>query len=174
MRISVISSFFNYLLEIFVGWRATLNSSLTVIPYLFGAGDLSKEVTEQYPDPVSCRTEDDLPPKTRGLLFNDINRCTGCGDCTKICPVKCIQLEAEQGPEISKLWVSSFNIDFGKCIFCGLCVVVCEPNSLTHTRQYEGSVFSLRDLVSEFGRGKVSKEQRHKWEQMRGGDDLDL
>ncbi len=147
-------------------WSIT-ESCLTAFPYVFRWGDLRKEVTEGYPDPVSSKTADDLPPRSRGLLFNDIDRCTGCKECQTICPSACIHIEEEPGADISKIWVSIFDIDFSQCIFCGLCVEVCQPASLVHTRQYEGAAYHLTDLVASFGRGQVTEEQRAKWAALR-------
>lgn len=168
---SVFSTLINYFKGLLTGLRSILSSSWSAVPYLFAVGENVKEVTEQYPDPVSSRTEDDLPARTRGLLFNDIDRCTGCGDCTDVCPVDCIELVTEQGLDQSKKWVSVFNIDFGRCIFCGLCVDVCEPGSLVHSKQFEGAVYELKDLVTGFGRGRVTEEQRRHWERVRKIED---
>ncbi len=136
---------------------------MTAFPYLLRWGDLRKEVTEGYPDPISSKTADDLPTRSRGLLFNDIDRCTGCGECEKVCPSRCIKIKDEPGADPSKLWVSVFDIDFSRCIFCGLCVEVCQPGSLAHTRQYEGAAYQVSDLVASFGRGTVTDEHRSKW-----------
>jgi NAD(P)H-quinone oxidoreductase subunit I len=151
-------------------WRAissVASSCAASVPYLFSAGEYRKEVTEQYPDPISSRTPDDLPPRTRGLLFNDIDRCTGCKECEKVCPTQCIRVETEPGADPSKLWVSTFDIDFSFCIFCGLCTEVCQPQSLVHTRRYEGAALDPAELLARFGRGSVTPEQRQKWDRMR-------
>lgn len=169
MRVSVFSTLLEYFKDLFHGIRSVLGSCLTVLPYLFSgrSGDLRKEVTEQYPDPVSSRSADDLPARTRGLLFNDIEKCTGCGECVEVCPVKCITLENELGADETKTWVAVFDIDFARCMFCGLCVESCQPASLVHSRQYEGAVYVLPDLVASFGRGRVTAEQRDKWAVLR-------
>ncbi len=172
---SVFSTLAAYLKGVFRGVRSVFGSTKTALPYLFSfsSGDLRKEVTEQYPDPVSSRTADDLPPRSRGLLFNDIEKCTGCKDCEKVCPVQCITIENEKGPDAQKTWVAVFDIDFGRCTFCGLCVESCQPQSLVHTRQFEGSVYSMTDLVASFGRGRVTPEQRTKWEAIRRANQMD-
>jgi formate hydrogenlyase subunit 6/NADH:ubiquinone oxidoreductase subunit I len=164
---SIFSTIAAYLRDSLWGARSVIGSCLTAVPYLFSAGELRKEVTEQYPDPISSRTADDLPARTRGLLFNDIGRCTGCKECELVCPTQCIGIETEPGADSSKIWVSTFDVDFAKCIFCGLCVEVCLPQSLVHTKQYEGAVYSLTGMVSHFGRGGVTPEQRDKWAVMR-------
>jgi formate hydrogenlyase subunit 6/NADH:ubiquinone oxidoreductase subunit I len=164
-RASVFASLAGYFRGVYRGLRSIWGSCATALPYLMSvnAGELRKEVTEQYPDPISSRTADDLPPRSRGLLFNDIDRCTGCKECEQICPVRCITVDTELGADASKVWVSVFDIDFARCVFCGLCVEACAPASLVHTRQYEGAVYSMRDLVASFGRGRVTPEQRAKW-----------
>lgn len=173
MKSSVFSTLAAYIRGVFRGVRSVWGSWWTAMPYLFSvhSGELRKEVTEQYPDPVSSRTADDLPPRTRGLLFNDIERCTGCKDCEQVCPAKCITIENELGADTQKTWVAVFDIDFARCMFCGLCVEVCQPQSLVHTKQYEGAVYMLPDLVASFGRGRVTQEQRAKWEMLRRADD---
>lgn len=164
---SVFQAIREYVVDTYRAGKSVWGSLVTALPYLFGLGDLRKEVTEQYPDPISSRTPDDLPSRTRGLLYNDIERCTGCKDCEKVCPSQCIRVETEPGSDPSKKWVSVFDIDFSRCVFCGLCVEICQPASLIHTRQYEGAVYDLADTVAAFGLGPVTIEQKAKWEQMR-------
>jgi NAD(P)H-quinone oxidoreductase subunit I len=164
---SIFSKVGQYIKEVSLGAWSIAGSCFTALPYVFRWGDLRKEVTEGYPDPVSSKTADDLPPRSRGLLFNDIDRCTGCRQCEKICPSQCIRVENELAAEISKTWVSTYDIDFSRCVFCGLCVDVCVPGSLVHTRQYEGAAYELSDLIGSFGRGQVTPEQRAKWATLR-------
>jgi formate hydrogenlyase subunit 6/NADH:ubiquinone oxidoreductase subunit I len=154
-----------YVRGVLKGFRSVFGSFFTSLPYLLSvySGELRKEITEQYPDPISSRTADDLPPRTRGLLFNDIERCTGCKECEHVCPVSCITVESEPEANPAKIWVSVFDVDVSRCIFCGLCVEACQPGSLMHTKQYEGAVYALPDLVASFGRGRVTDEQREKW-----------
>ncbi len=163
IRDSVFTLFKSYLVNVWRGLQSLFQSAAVVFPYFLGVGENRKVVTEQYPDPVSAKTDDDLPPRTRGLLFNDIEKCTGCGDCVKICPVECITMDAEVSTHPSKKWVSVFDIDMGRCVYCGHCVEVCGPKSLQHTKQYEGAVFGTADLKVMFGKGTVTQELRDKW-----------
>jgi formate hydrogenlyase subunit 6/NADH:ubiquinone oxidoreductase subunit I len=167
MNASILSTGIRYFAETYKQARSFLVSCFTVLPYLFSRGELRKEVTEQYPDPVSSRTADELPPRTRGLLFNDIDKCTGCKACDAVCPTRCIRIEAEPGEDDSKTWVSGFKIDYANCVFCGLCVDVCEPLSLVHTKKYQSSATDLRELVVDFGRGEITPEQRLNWAKLR-------
>lgn len=164
---SIFSTLRAYLKDVYLGTKSVITSCFTAIPYLMSAGEFRKEVTEQYPDPISSRTADDLPPRSRGLLFNEIDKCTGCKECEVVCPTQCIRVETEPGADSSKIWVSTFDINFSSCIFCGLCVEACLPQSLVHTKKYEGAVYELTDMVTSFGHGTVTAEQRLKWANLR-------
>jgi len=153
--------------ELFSSIFAYVSSLKVVIPYFFGIGEHRKVVTEQYPDPVSSRTDEDLPAKTRGRLENDIDLCTGCGVCAERCPAQCIQLKVEPGPEPEKKWVSVFNIDLSRCFYCGLCTEVCEPTSLTHIKKFTTAEDDKELFIAKFGRGEITFEQRQKWNKIK-------
>ena len=91
--------------------KALLKMMRTTAPSIFVASTKRKEVTEEYPDPVSSRRAEDLPTRYRGFLKNDISRCSGCLYCTDICPVDCIRIETEPGPDRNQSWVAVFDID---------------------------------------------------------------
>jgi NADH-quinone oxidoreductase subunit I len=172
-RQSVFDALVAYFVDVWSVIRSISGSCMTAFPYLIGVGEDRKEVTEQYPDPISSKTEDDLPPRTRGFLHNDIARCTGCNECAQVCPTDCISVETQPGANTSKVWVSTFDIDFSRCVFCGLCVEVCQPQSLVHTRKYEGSVQSTTQMIARFGRGDVTPEQQDKWAKQRKQHDTE-
>ena len=142
----------------------TLKGGLkTTLPYIVGWSEKYKEVTEEYPDRVSARMPEDLPQRFRGFLKNDIDRCSGCRLCAEVCPVDCIRIESEPGPEKGHSWVAVFDIDNARCMFCGLCVEVCPTGSLTHTREYEGAVYHLKDMVSSHGKGWATTDMKERW-----------
>lgn len=142
-----------YFKQIYVIQRSLFHALKTALPYVFGVGEERKEVTEDYPDPVSSRTEEDLPPRTRGILWNDVEKCTGCGDCVPVCPAQCISFEGESISQHKKLWIQKYDIDLSRCVFCGLCVQACHPKSLVHTKRFEAATFSVEELNQRFGRG---------------------
>jgi len=161
-------------------WGATARTVTSIVraltgvfPYLFvfRSGEMRREVTEQYPDPISSRGPEDLPLRFRGKLQNDINKCTGCRDCQTVCPVDCIYVEVEPGPAPIHTWVSVFDIDNARCVQCGLCVEVCEPTSLTHSREFELATRKVEHALAKFGRGRITPEQRAKWARIRQAEE---
>jgi NAD-dependent dihydropyrimidine dehydrogenase PreA subunit len=54
------------------------------------------------------------------LPLLDETRCTGCGDCVRVCPVACLEMA---GP---LPWLARP----GDCVSCTLCVLVCPADAL--------------------------------------------
>jgi NAD-dependent dihydropyrimidine dehydrogenase PreA subunit len=51
------------------------------------------------------------------------SRCTGCGECVKVCPQGCIELVEESGKRVAKLTKLEF------CIGDGFCKMVCPEDA---------------------------------------------
>jgi NADH-quinone oxidoreductase subunit I len=109
---------------------------------------LRRPSTIQYPDRTPLPVRDTLPPRYRGFLEVDASICTGCLACERACPIDCIQINLEKDPANPKQrLVTQFDIDEAKCMFCGLCVEPCPTGSIQHTREFEASQTSVRNLV---------------------------
>ncbi len=109
---------------------------------------LRRPITVQYPDRTELPVRDVLPARYRGFLEVDPAICTGCQACERACPISCIEMVLEKDPQNPKQRVvSQFDIDEAKCMYCGLCVEPCPTGSIQHTREFEGSQRSLRNLV---------------------------
>jgi NADH-quinone oxidoreductase subunit I len=130
--------------SIFIGMAITLR-------HLF-----QPSVTIQYPD---VRVE--LPPGARSKLYVNIDDCIGCNLCARACPVNCIDIEtvkATSDVDLGKtstgnpkrLWVTQFDIDMSKCMYCDLCVHPCPTDCIYMVQEYEYSEFDRKNLIFEF------------------------
>jgi len=137
MRLSIFSALYRYLEVLVSGALSVWTATTAILPYLVGWGLQRKEVTEVYPDPISSKTKNDLPLRYRGLLYNDMSRCSGCGTCVEVCPTDCITMQSEKGVGTQRVQLKAFELDLSRCVFCGLCEENCPTESLAHTREFE-------------------------------------
>jgi NAD(P)H-quinone oxidoreductase subunit I len=112
-------------------------------------------ITVQYPDEKL-----NISNRTRGNeLAWSPERCTGCGTCTKACLQGNIILVTHRGEE-NKFIVDKFEVDTGRCIFCGLCVESCPYDALAMGVNYECAKYRRRDAVLSKEKLTVSAEHK--------------
>jgi len=112
-------------------------------------------ITIQYP-----KAQVPVPDEGRYRLFMETEDCIGCDKCARICPVDCITIETFRADgdlgktsdgTIKRLHLPVFDIDMGKCMYCGLCTTVCPTLCLFMTKVYDFSEFDRDNLVYHFG-----------------------
>jgi len=147
----------NYIKSIWEGlWTVLVGMRITWL-HLF-----VRNVTIQYPKerfPIPDGTNGTAMARNR--LELDMDLCDGCKRCSRACPVNCIELDILQvakGVEQPILkngdkrnaWVPSYEIDFAKCCFCGLCTSVCPTDAIKHTTEFEYSSYKRSGTVSYY------------------------
>ncbi len=107
---------------------------------------LRPKVTVKYPVeklPVSHKFHGLLALPVDPETGND--RCIICFKCERICPDRCIHIEAEgKGKERV---LTRFDIEMDKCCYCGLCVEVCPTEAIVFVPHYETSTYNRSRLL---------------------------
>lgn len=107
-------------------------------------------------------------PRFRGEEFSWYEeRCTGCASCAKYCPLGIIRIVTHPSEkavdEGDKYVLDVFDIDMGRCMFCGLCVEACPYDALHMGSGFEEGKYSRRDLVIDKQRLNESPKQPSTW-----------
>ena len=95
------------------------------------------------------------------------DRCTGCASCAKYCPLGIIRIITHPSEkamdEGDKYVLDVFDIDMGRCMFCGLCVEACPYDAIHMGSGFEEGKYSRRDLVIDKQRLIDSPKRPSTW-----------
>ncbi|UBF29774.1 NAD(P)H-quinone oxidoreductase subunit I (plasmid) [Kovacikia minuta CCNUW1] len=100
-----------------------------------------RPVTVQYPYEKLIPSE-----RFRGRIHFEFDKCISCEVCVRVCPINLPVVDWVFDPSVRKKTLNHYSIDFGVCIFCGNCVEYCPTNCLSHTEEYELSVYERHEL----------------------------
>lgn len=106
-------------------------------------------------------------PGFRGRHFLRDDKCTGCQLCAIACDGVAVAIEMQthlrNKPQNKKNIFPA--VDYGRCVFCGLCVDACPFDALSMTNDYELSAYDKDSLKysadmlmirpAEYGNAKV-------------------
>lgn len=94
-------------------------------------------------------------------------RCTGCASCAKYCPLGIIEIVTDPNGEAmqdgQKYGIEVFDIDLGRCMFCGLCVEACPYDALHMGSGFEQGQYSRNNLVIPMERLKSAPKRPSTW-----------
>ena len=99
-----------------------------------------------------------LAPTSRGVIALLEDNCTSCMLCARECPDWCIEIDShketippqtERGrPRVVHV-LDRFAIDFGLCMWCGICIEVCPFDALFWAPELAPVTATAVDLVHE-------------------------
>jgi formate hydrogenlyase subunit 6/NADH:ubiquinone oxidoreductase subunit I len=140
--------FNDYIKSVFTTSGTILEGMAVTFSHLF-----REPITVQYPDRIDRPVSETLPPRYRGFLEVQMDICTGCKRCERACPIECIVIDLEKNPETRKQEMTRFDIDMGKCMYCGLCVEACvfeSTGAIRHTTEFEAATNVFGSLTFRF------------------------
>ncbi len=121
-------------LGLVIGLRATLRTMF------------QRKITVSYPV-----QKVNISPRWHGLLAlpidpeTDNDKCIICFQCERVCPDRCIHIEAAGKAKDREL--TRFDIEMDLCCYCGLCVEVCPTEAIVFVPHYEASTYNRANLL---------------------------
>lgn len=114
--------------------------------------------------------QDRMPqhPRFRGEEFVWYEeRCTGCASCAKYCPLGIIKIvthpSGDAMQEGEKYAIDVFDIDIGRCMFCGLCVEACPYDAIHMGSGFEEGTYVREELVIDVDRLRAAPKRPSTW-----------
>lgn len=107
-------------------------------------------------------------PRFRGEEFTWYEqRCTGCASCAKYCPLGIIRIvtgtTGRYDQDGGKYDIEVFDIDIGRCMFCGLCVQACPYDALHMGSGFEEGKYRRSELVIDVEQLKAAPKKPSTW-----------
>ncbi|MHA1408941.1 MAG: 4Fe-4S binding protein [Candidatus Odinarchaeia archaeon] len=91
----------------------------------------------------------ELPEGYRGLWTLNIDKCTGCGLCSRDCPSGAIEMKETQKTKTGRYPTCHV----AKCMFCGQCEDVCPTGAIHMSPNYELADYKKKIIDAEAPEG---------------------
>ena len=76
--------------------------------------------------------------------------CISCNACIKVCPSRCMSLEAKKSAVDGKRVLTDFKVNYMLCSLCSLCIDVCPTDALKHDDpNYDMVSATQRELIMD-------------------------
>jgi NADH-quinone oxidoreductase subunit I len=115
--------------------------------------------TVQYPHEM-----DDIPVRHRGIHYLETDVCILCYQCSRACPVDCIEIEGTRVPNdgfegaykgAKGAWITKFTVDYARCIFCHLCIEPCPVDCIHMGKEFDYSGYTRAEMVKNLLTDKI-------------------
>ncbi len=116
----------------------------------------TKPITTQYPEQ---RLEVSKRIRGNELVWVPY-KCTGCATCAKYCLQGNIEIVTNGQTPDGRYNVEQFNVDYGRCIMCGLCVESCPFDALYMGMSYERAAYRRQDLNLDKQANTISEKKQ--------------
>ena len=94
-------------------------------------------------------------------------RCTGCASCAKYCPLGIIEIVTDPSKQAmeegDKYAIEKFDIDIGRCMYCGLCVEACPYDALFMGSGFERARYTRDELFIPMEELKNATKRPSTW-----------
>lgn len=101
--------------------------------------------------PITIQYPEEKLAVSRRIRGNEMvwfpDRCTGCATCARSCPQGNIEIVTHKDKSSNNYIVDKFEVDTGRCMFCGLCVEACPYEAIALGVSYERSQYRRTQLV---------------------------
>ena len=96
-----------------------------------------------------------IPAEAHGTIALSASACTSCMICVRECPTWCIELESHteqvsdagaRRPRTVNV-LDAFRLDFGLCMYCGICVDLCPFDALAWSPEHDHTAATAAGLV---------------------------